>query len=61
MSGTDVEFRQSSSCASTLGCFCKKSYSKGDIIFTIPQTFLFGIGAVYSLDLDLDLDLSLMQ
>jgi hypothetical protein len=41
-----VEFRQSDSCQS-YGCYAKKDFNIGDIIFEIPQECLFGFHHVH--------------
>jgi hypothetical protein len=43
----DVEFRQSDSCQQSYGCYAKRDFSIGDVIFQIPQACLFGFHDVF--------------
>jgi hypothetical protein len=41
-----LEFRYSSGCCNTLGCFSSKDFEVGDVLFEIPQSHIFSIGRV---------------
>lgn len=38
----NVDFKISQTCNNTLGCFAKKSFHKGEVLFTIPQSHIIG-------------------
>ncbi len=40
-----LQLMLSSRCADTLGCFAKKDFKVGDILFTVPQKCILGLGS----------------
>jgi hypothetical protein len=40
----NLEFKNSATCGNSLGCFAKKDFSVGDMLFSVPQSCILGLG-----------------
>ena len=50
-----VEFRSSTACADTLGCFAARDFQAGEVIFRIPKKIIFSYKDVLDSQLSLDI------